>query len=85
MKTNLISKIIDNLEQRMATHIDSRCATDDEVSLAACICEIESLRRISSEVHALAVCATITPTEDMAHIFSRIIEITSPDYEEGKA
>ena len=35
--------IADNLKERMSTHIDSRCATADEVSLAWLVCEVQHL------------------------------------------
>lgn len=78
----LINKITKDLEERMSHYTSSLQPTDDEVSLAACICEIETLQKIIAEVHSWVVCAAITTPEDMAQNFERIAKITAPNYDE---
>jgi len=78
----LVNEIIDDLNERMSHYTSSFQPTDDEVSIAACICEIENLRKIITEVHAWVVCAAIATPEDMAQNFERIEKITAPDYDE---
>ena len=45
MNKALITKITEDLNERMSHYTDSRQPSGDEVSLAACICEIESLTK----------------------------------------
>ena len=78
----LVDKIAEDLEERMSHYTDSRQPAGDEVRIAACICEIEALRKIIAEVHAWIVCAAITTPADMAQNFARIEKITNPEYEE---
>lgn len=78
----LVDKIAKDLNERMLHYTHSLQPSGDEVRLAACICEIEALRKIVAEVHAWVVCAAITTPEDMAQNFARIEKITNPEYEE---
>jgi hypothetical protein len=78
----MMDLIKEDLMKRIASQPDSRCASGDEVALAACVCEIEALRKIITEVHAWIVCAAITTPADMAQNFARIEKITNPEYDE---
>lgn len=81
---NMIAEVKANLKERMDGQINSMCASPDEVRLCACICEIEALQKIVAEVHAWAVCGAVATPEDMVQNLSRIVHITSPDYEEWR-
>lgn len=78
----LVDKIIEDLNERMSGYTSSLQPSGDEVRLAACICEIEALQKIITEVHTWVVCAAITTPADMAQNFARIEKITNPEYEE---
>ena len=41
-----IKGISDDINERMATHINSMCATDDEVSIAYLLCEIDEMQKV---------------------------------------
>lgn len=71
-----VASIAADLNKRMSTHINSMCATEDEVSLAFLLCEIDRLKGVIEEVHSWAVCAGIATAKDMAENFPRIVEIT---------
>ncbi len=76
----LADEAILKLNERMATHVDSRCATEDEVYMAAMTCEIQRLREIVKEINLWVVCSAISTPEDMAQNFPRVSEITEPDF-----
>lgn len=78
----IVDNIINEMIERMSGQPNSLYATGDEVRLAACICEIERLHRVISEVHSWVVCAAITTPEDMAQNFTRIEQITNPEYDD---
>ena len=76
---NLVDEAIDRLNERMKSHVNSFCATEDEIYMAAMACEITRLRGVVGEVHSWAVCGSITTPEDMAQNLPRIVEITAPE------
>ena len=51
MKQSQIDAIRDNLNERISTHINSMCTTEDEVSLAVLLCHIDDLENELEDCH----------------------------------
>jgi len=77
-------RVLEDLNERFNPQCNSRCPSDDEVTMAMLIAVIDKHRAIIDEVHNLAVCASITTPEDMMQNIQRILEITDPKYYKGE-
>ena len=47
----MFEKIVEEMARRMATHICSRCATDDEVRICWLITEVDRLRALLNQAN----------------------------------
>lgn len=68
----MLERINKDLNERMSTHVNSMCATDDEVSLCWLVCEVEKLNKKIKEAKD---CLAFASIEDQAESMRTAFDI----------